>query len=97
MSLRKIKSVNILGKKCPIKVTPMDENTLGLFYYNEFKIEINENCPDDKYDEVLLHELFHAVFNRASLIQCHITGDAQEIIVDQFSKFIVENFKLVKK
>lgn len=97
MSLKKIKSVNVFGKKCPIKVCKMDENYRGLFYYDEFRIEINETCPDDKYDEVLLHELFHAVFNRSSLIQCNITGEAQEIVVDQFAKFILENFKISKK
>lgn len=96
--MKKIKSVDIFGKNCPIKVVSnMDNAYLGLFYYEEFRIEINKNCPKEKYDEILLHELFHAVFNRSSLNQCNITSDAQEIIVDQFAKFITENFKLVKK
>jgi len=97
MSLKKTKSVSVFGKKCPIKTTVMDNNFLGLFYYDDFRIEISDQCPDHKYDEILVHEMIHAVFNRSSLNQCNISHDAQEIICDQVAKFITENFKLIKK
>ena len=75
----------------------MENNFLGLFYYEEFRIEISDQCPDEKYDEILLHEMIHSVFTRSSLNQCAISHDAQEIICDQVAKFITENFKLTKK
>ena len=95
--LKKSKSINVFGKTCPVKITSLDDNFLGLFYYDEFRIEISDKCPKEKFDEIFIHEAVHAVFNRSSLNQCAISHDAQEIICDQVAKFITENFKLTKK
>lgn len=97
MKLNKIKSVTVFGKECKIKSTEIDSNFLGLFYPREFKIDMSKNCPPDLYEYVLIHELIHAVFERSSLNQCNISHDVQEIVCDQVSKFLNENFKILKK
>lgn len=95
--MKKIKSLNVFGQKIKISHKKMDEDYLGLFYPAENRIEINVNCPKEKLEETIIHELFHATFKRSALDQCHISSDAQEIIVEQFAKVICENFKLTKK
>lgn len=95
--MKSIKHVNVLGVKVKISHVKMDEGYLGLYFPDEDVIQINKECPKEKLPETIIHELFHATFKRSALDQCQISHDAQEIIVEQFSKVICENFRLVKK
>jgi Zn-dependent peptidase ImmA (M78 family) len=93
----KIKSLNVLGWNVKVVYKAIDDQYCGLFYANESLIEINKNLSADKARETIIHELFHAVWRRAGIDQTGISHDTQEIICEQFSKVICENFKLSKK
>lgn len=93
----KIKSINVLGQKIKVVIKKIDRNYLGLFYADHNLIEISDEAKGDKLVETLVHEIGHAIFKRSGLDQASISHDAQEIICEQFSKVICENFKLTPK
>lgn len=95
--MKKITSVNVLGKKIKIAHKKLDENVLGFFHYEKDLIEINSQCEKKDYAVTLIHEILHATWGRASFIQTDIDQNMQEMIVDIFAKVIDENFKLIKK
>lgn len=98
MNFKNIKFLEVLGKK--IKVVQRDmteENVCGHYVYSDGLIEINNKIPKETQEVTLVHELIHAVFYRAGIHNAKVSHDIEEIICDQISKVITENFKLVKK
>ena len=63
-------------------------------YFDPEKLEIGVNVNSPNPTQVLVHELFHAMFQRVSLVQAKIPLEIEEIIVDSFSTFLVETFSL---
>ncbi len=91
--MKQIKSLNILGMK--VKVVYVDlsaENICGKYNYKERKIYIDKKLDKETMQVTLFHEFLHATFYRAGLPNAKISDDAEEIMVDQFSKALVENF-----
>lgn len=95
--MKNIKSFNVLGQKIKVRHVKMEDGFLGLFWSDDNRIDINIDCPREKIPETICHELFHSAFKRAGLDQCMVSHDAQELICEQFSKVITENFRLIKK
>lgn len=98
MNLKKIKSFDVLGKKVKVIFRDMtEENVCGHFIHSEDLIEINNQVIPELQEITIMHELIHSVFARAGIHNAKISADIEEIIADQVSKVILENFKLVKK
>lgn len=89
-------SVEVFGKKVPVKLEEIDNNFGGFFYPYEWKIIVNKNIPHEEYFRVLLHESFHAVFTRTAIDQS-VPYEVEQIIVENMARFIVENFELKPK
>ena len=91
------KYLKILGKKIKIVFRDMtEENVCGHYLYNKNMIEINNTLDVATQQITLLHELIHAVFHRAGIHNANVSHDIEEVIADQVSKVILENFKLTR-
>ena len=98
MNFKKLKTIDVLGKKVKIVFRDMTvENVCGHYVYDKSLIEINNTLSKETQEVTLLHELIHAVFFRSGILNTKVSPDAEEIICDQVAKVIQENFKLVKK
>ncbi len=95
--MKNLKFLKIFGLKIKVVFKSLDEGALGLYHFEGPLIEIEKNQKGDKLDLTVLHELFHAAFDRSGLNQCNISHDAQELICEQFSKAVVENFKITPR
>lgn len=73
--------VDSSGHYCPIK--------------EEIHVDKNQSEEDKTHTEV--HELLHATVYRAGLINTSIPSDVWEVIVDQFSTVINDNYILIRK
>jgi hypothetical protein len=72
-------------------------NTRGLCSIDEKVILIHEDYVGSEYMQILLHEIFHATFARASINQAEISHDLEEIICDTLATVITDNFHLRPK
>lgn len=86
---------SIFGKVITLHVEDIDEGFAGLFIPDENKIKINSKY-DKKFD-TMLHEFLHAVWFRCGINQAQIPHEVQEIIVENFSVAISENFLTIQK
>jgi len=96
--------ITVLGKEITIEIKPFTENDRkaghdldGFFDPCLNKICINGNLGRNDIKETLFHELFHAVFYHNGLRQTNISSDLEEIIVNQFSIFVCDNFEIAIK
>lgn len=95
MLKKKIKPLTIFGQVVPVFIVPL-EKAGGYYYPTEKKIEIDSSLPDQDFPRALLHEIFHATFDRVSFSQA-IPSELEEVLVDTLSKVVVENFTLKQK
>ncbi len=95
--MKNSKYLKVLGKKIKVVFRDMtEENVCGHYLYAQKLIEINSALDPITQQVTLLHELVHAVFDRAGIHSANISHDIEEIICDQVSKVILENFKLTR-
>jgi Zn-dependent peptidase ImmA (M78 family) len=91
------KSFNVFGKHVPIVRTrnlANDTGALGLFHRDKFFIEIDHKLHGKNQNLTLCHELIHAVIQRAGAYQAGLSEDLEEILCEQISVAICENFDL---
>ena len=91
------KKLKVLGAVYDVtfKKGPIDTDYAGTCDISKKKIDVS---LDYDVEATLLHELIHAVIYESALNQCNISSDAKEIICEQVSRVIVDNFKLsIKK
>lgn len=74
-----------------------NENVGGYFDFKKIYIALDANLSAEDSTRILLHEIGHAIFNRAGLLQTKMPIQLEEIIVDQFATVLSENFKLTRK
>jgi Zn-dependent peptidase ImmA (M78 family) len=87
----------VFGKNVPVKFTDLsEEDAYGIYSRKTGKILIDSKLKDDKLLHTLLHEGFHAVFDRVSIRQ-GVGTEAEEIICDTFATFLLENFVILPK
>ena len=93
-----VKSLLVLGRKVPVKRSDLRDLSAAGAYCPQTKTIFIESTlkPGDFMTETLLHELFHAAFDRVSLGQS-VTREIEEIIVDQMAVVVSENFTLSPK
>jgi Zn-dependent peptidase ImmA (M78 family) len=92
--------LKVFGQNVPVKKIKNLLNEKGLYGYyshDEKAIYLDAGLKGNEYYSTLAHELFHSVFFRIGMEQLKISADAHEIMVDGFSKCLVENFKLIFK
>ena len=93
-----MKSLNVLGQKVKVIYADLSSEAIcGKYSYDQKTMYIEKTLSKEQKNITLFHELFHAVIDRAGLLNTAISSDAQEIICDQFAKVLVENFKVIKK
>lgn len=93
-------SIKIYGWDIPIKKQKgLTESAgfLGYYDYEARHIVIDAAIPKEHYMSTLLHEIIHALFHRAGLHQAKIPESLEEIICEQVSTVLTENFKLTGK
>lgn len=69
----------------------------GLFDPNTFKILVDSSLEGDELAQVILHEELEAVFYRNRGQQLEVSKDAKETMIDAFSAFVVEHYKITPR
>jgi hypothetical protein len=95
-----VKSVKIYGWDVPIIKEPnlMDQHGfLGFYDPQNKQIRIDPRLKGAAFTSTLLHEMVHALFDRGGLAQTRIPSSLEEIICEQLSTIILENFELTPK
>lgn len=88
--------VNVFGVKVPVKRTELQSKGLvGLC--KETHIEVDKQLQGEEATACLLHECFHYVFKRIGLCQTNLDHNLEELIVENLSVFMVENFDIKQK
>ena len=90
-------NLTILGQKIPVLVTKdIDNSFAGLYNFKEKKIYIQEGQTRNDAVMTLMHEMFHALSHRAGISQV-ISNEMEEVLAEQISIMIHENFNLTLK
>jgi hypothetical protein len=84
--------LTVFGHTYQVKIQKIDD--AAFVDYDSKTITIN---PDEDFISCLLHEGFHAVLRRTGIHQAQLSDDLEEIIVENFAIFLVENFKIQLK
>lgn len=96
--MKKLKSLNILGKKTKVVYKNLDPFAIcGRFIIADDLIEVNTKCNAETQAITIIHELCHATLFRSGIPNTNLNEEVEEIICDQIAKTIVENFKLIPK
>ena len=91
------KHLTIFGKHVPIVRTKDQLKTheaFAMFHRDKFFIEIDHSLKGHIYYVSLIHELIHSVVQRSGIYQAGLSHELEEILAEQISVAIVENFKL---
>ena len=93
--MRLPKSLNVFGQLVKVEFAELDPSIGGLSYAKGL-IQINSQLERRMVKHVLLHEFFHSVISRLALDQ-NISLDTEEMLVDNLSKCLLENFDVKLK
>lgn len=91
--------LTVFGRKVPVKHTEKlkeNEDIWGKYDTETKIIQIDNSIIGTIYLETLVHELVHALSDRAGLGQALEEG-TEEILADQIAIVIMENFNLELK
>lgn len=90
--------LNIFGKKIKVKTVKglREQGIAGLFSPSSLEILISEEQTKECAIETLIHEVVHSVINRTGINQS-LSHELEEVICENVSKAICENFKLALK
>ena len=89
------KRLIVFGQIVKVEYAEMDESVGGLCHPDGL-IQISNMLEKKHVDQILIHELVHAIFGRVSLYQV-ISPSIEEIIAEAISKTICENFVIKAK
>jgi len=85
---------NIFGRPVDYLLEPL-YGLEGAYCPVKGTITIDPKCQDKV--QTILHEEFHAVWDRLGLNQTSVHADIQDIICESFATFITENYTLKQK
>lgn len=92
--------IKIYGWEIPVKKLKGladAHGILGCYDYETKTIVVDASLKKADYMSTLLHEIIHALFHRAGLHQAQIPEALEEIICEQVSTVLTENFNLTVK
>lgn len=87
------KSVDIYGKKCPIKLVKGLASThgcVGRFFSDDFRIELDSELKGFHMVSTFFHECLHALFFRLGYKQTNMPHEMEEIMCEQMSVWLAE-------
>ena len=87
---------DVFGKVYKIKREDLGPHYHGVCSPDTSTIVIDKNDKNAILQSTFLHEIGHAIFHRVGLNQT-IPSEVEEIIVENISNWITENFRLVQK
>ena len=82
--------INVLGESWYVKFDKI--NDCGICNPENKTIYINSSLDKNSMVITILHEMFHAYVRRSGIYNGMLSSDMEEIIADQFSTVISENF-----
>ena len=91
------KHLTIFGKHVPIVRTKdllKTHEAFAMFHRDKFYIEIDASLTGNTYYQTICHEIIHAVVQRCGIYQAGLSHELEEVLAEQISVAIVENFKL---
>lgn len=84
--------VNVFGCAYAIKYDDLTKSeACGITDNKNRLILIDKSLTGDDLKHTLLHEYFHAVLYRTSVVQS-LSHELEEVIVDQIATFLVDNY-----
>lgn len=93
---KKYAEINLFGQKWTVyKSDELESNVNGLCIYDDRALIIRSTLTGELFKRILLHELLHACFFRASFYVTGIPIEIEEMLVDQIAQMLVENSKFV--
>ncbi len=93
----RLKTVSVFGKKIKVKYALCEDGFAGFYVPDEHVIVLDPRSDKEARLHTLLHEMGHALFHRAGLMQSKLPLELEEVIVEQFATMLLENFKLTPK
>ena len=89
-------TLDIFGKKFKVvtDLTLLEQGYEGFVNLESLVITIGYKRSDPNFMSTLIHELVHTVLFRTGVMQTSISLDLQEIICENISQALVENFKI---
>lgn len=93
------KKIEIFGKIYSLKIVEQalsidNEDVAGSIDFEKNIIEITEVEDNKVILHNILHEVFHGVIRRIGINQANFSEDLEEIIVESFSTFLLDTFKI---
>ena len=92
----KQKKLKVFGRVWTVKVKERlaDTGADGLTLKQEKELWLDSDLKGKEQMQTLLHEFVHAVFVESGLDQTSIRGDLEEIVAEQVSQALVDNFNI---
>lgn len=96
--MRNMKFVDVFGKRFKIKHDPAlsAAGTHGVTCVENKLILIDPKLKGEEFNQVMLHEQFHAVFDRLGIRQA-VKDEVEEMIVDALATFMIDNYVVKPK
>jgi len=90
--------LNVYGQMIPVKRTKglKELGMMGFYSPNTKSIEIDSTLRGRDYNETLMHEIIHSVFDAISL-NTIVSLEVEEMVADNVAKCLVKNFTFKKK
>ena len=88
-------TIDVLGEKWKIKRLAglVSQGIMGKCVFAEKTIYIDDSLTDYQLEHTFIHELGHALIYRSSIYQS-LPHEIEEILVDIFGTFLLDNFSL---
>ena len=85
--------IDIFGYKIKLKVPSSDQDA-GEYDPENKTIGVERDTEGEEIEITLVHEMFHALCHRMSLIDAGICGAVEEMLANLIGKMVGENFEL---
>jgi len=92
--------IKVVVSKVPVVVGDLSfnpEKHAGEFFPLHSIILVDGNLPTVDQEHTLLHEMFHVMCRRVGINQSNISNEMEEVLCENFSTTVLENFKIRKR
>lgn len=89
---------DVFGKTIRYKTKSLGDEHDGLYFPASKRIEIDSKLKGDARTVTVLHEELHAIFDVLGFSSPEVMSSVlEELVVDNVSRWIVDNYKLTEK